>query len=364
MQSSKVFIDESGNTGDDLLNLDQPIFALVGVGVDAKAERKVKSAIVNLRKKYCIAKGQELKGQRLLRGRKKWLIKDLADAIFQSDGMVFLVLVEKRFNVCSFIVDDLFDPAYNDNCDNSWTHFRPEKIQIAEIFYDHLSGETLRLAAQFLRSGQGITELFERLLHELRSVNYSIPLAQTVSGVRSHLEHLSAVVASISGANQDIEVASGVMNSPNYFSFFDLMNKAEFFYSQRRARARLIFDSARQFDESFAAAFRRLKRARRAVLYERPGSIPFILGYRAIRDFTTASSNRTPLLQCGDLLATGIAQTVKKINAGGSPEDQVDFALLGLPGALGPFFTCIVSARLVSRMASALSNPLSRNLRP
>lgn len=361
MKLSKVFIDESGNTGDDLLNLDQPIFVLAALGVDKKAERLIRAAVANLRKKHRIQAGRELKGRSLTQGRGRRLIKEVVDAIFANGGIVFLELVEKRFNICTFLVDDLFDPVYNDNCDNSWTHFRPEKVEIAGIFYQRLSSGTLRIAADFLRTGQGVEVLFEHLLHDLRHARSRIPIVQIVSGARGHLSEWASVVASVSGENRDIDVGAGVMNSPNYISFFDIMNRIEFFYRRRREGARLIFDSSRQFDASFAAAFRRLKNARATVLYDRPGSIPFILGYRAIRDFATKKSDKSPLLQCSDLIATGIAQTVKSVGAGREVHDELGIQLLGLPGALQNFCNCVVSTQLMSSMASALSKALSRS---
>lgn len=358
----RVFIDESGNTGSDLLNLQQPIFVLAALGIDASIEPRLVSKIVELERKYQMSEERELKGASLLRGRKRTLVDEILKAIFDAEGVLFLEIVEKRFNVCTNLTDDLFDPEYNDACDNSWTHFRPEKPELAELFYENLSEKTVRAAARFFRTGEGLVDVFAGIRRDLAPVKASIPVLDLLAGADGHLQKLSEVVASVAAKNKEIEVDKGVVHSPNYFCFLDLMNKIEFLYRQRRRQAELIFDSAPQFDRSFAIAFERMKNARRAVIVEKRG-VPLILGYSAVRKFSAASSASTPLLRCCDLVASGIALSLTQAATSSRSLDEVGVRLATLPVMLkmqtaDRFCSWVISQRMLSRIASSCRRSL------
>lgn len=351
-----VFLDESGNTGSDLANPEQPIFAFAAIGVDGGQFTRIETGISRLKKKWVIPERQELKGAAILKGRRRPIVKEVLELLLK-DAVLFVEIVEKRFAICTYLVDDLFDPVYNEKCDNSWTFPRPEKPAIAELFYENLSEKTLRAAANFFRTGKALIPVFEGILHEIRKVSSSIPATKLLTGARPHLNELSSVVASVTQKNDEIGVAKGVAQSPNFFSYCDLINKTENFYRRRRKTVEVVFDSAPQFNRSFANYFERLKSARPTIVHF-PGKERFVLGYKAIQKFATGSSEDIVLLQCCDLLATGVAQAVQEAGSGKFSGDETGRAMLSLPIELlrseGRFCSWFASQRLTSRVGRAL----------
>ena len=47
-----VFMDESGNTGSNLLDRSQPVFTFVGIGIDNTYLNGIKNELLSLRRRY------------------------------------------------------------------------------------------------------------------------------------------------------------------------------------------------------------------------------------------------------------------------------------------------------------------------
>jgi hypothetical protein len=254
-------------------------------------------------------------------------------------------------------VEDLLDPEFNDECDNSWTHPRPEQPQIAQILYNRLSNETITLAGTALRFGGDLKVVLERVLAETRGVRSKIPIRRLLTGAKPHLDHLSSVIASVVVKDENLGVDTGVVQSPNFFAYTDLINNVENFYARRDSMVRLIFDSSPQYNRSYAKYLERLRNAPRTVL-SFPGKQPLIFGYTAIQSLDTGDSKRVALLQCADLVAPGIARTLAAAIKGISPKTETEKFLLSFPVAQHLRFgselsSWVVSDQLVSALARA-----------
>ena len=92
------------------------------------------------------------------------------------------------------------------------------------------------------------------------------PLRHLLLGAKPHLAVAeSSVIASVAKANEQIGVGTGVVQSPNFFSYASLINNVEGFYGMRDESVALFFDSkSGQYDKSFALYLERLRRAARA----------------------------------------------------------------------------------------------------
>jgi len=168
------------------------------------------------------------------------------------------------------------------------------------------------------------------------------------------------LITSVMNRNDNIGVDHGVMNSPNFFSFHDLMNKIEVFYGQRNETVELIFDSSPQFNRSYELAFERMKHGRPSI-YEFPGKIPLVVGYQYIERFKTGDSAHSSLLQCSDIVSSAITATLCDLGSGRLPRGGLSLALLGLPlglqsgGLNDTLCSWIVSRQMTSSVMSALS---------
>lgn len=100
-----VFCDESGNTGLDLLNADQPLFSLASTNLDADVCRQLTAPL--LRQGQTEAKYSKLKGT--ARGQTALL------ELFSSPALtVKFYMADKRYYVITHLVDKLIEPPLHE----------------------------------------------------------------------------------------------------------------------------------------------------------------------------------------------------------------------------------------------------------
>ena len=112
---------------------------------------KATDAILRIEKKYNFG-AIELKGADLVkRPRGQAMLREVTEALGKGGGIPYAYVVEKRYAVCSKIVETFFDPAYNPKIPNSDT-WNPEKRQAdAQFFYDHDGGQLIEQFAEAYR---------------------------------------------------------------------------------------------------------------------------------------------------------------------------------------------------------------------
>lgn len=103
-----IFCDESGNTGLDLLNVDQPLFALASTNLDADTCRQLIAPL--LRQGQAEAKYSKLKGT--VRGQSALL--DLFSSPALTVETVKFYMADKRYYVITHLVDKLIEPTLHE----------------------------------------------------------------------------------------------------------------------------------------------------------------------------------------------------------------------------------------------------------
>jgi len=151
----KIYFDESGFTGNNLLHPRQNYFAYASVATD---DDEAKSMVEKLIKKYNI-QGGELKGANLVKfakGRKA--ITEILDAF---DGRIKISISDKKFALAGKFHEYIFEPCYSDI--NSLFYGIGFHRFIANVLY-----------MEFTARGAGAEELFsefESLMREGNSKN-------------------------------------------------------------------------------------------------------------------------------------------------------------------------------------------------
>lgn len=148
--SQKIYFDESGYTGNNLLHPSQKYFAYASVATD---DDEAKTLVEKLIKKYNI-QGGELKGANLVKfakGRKA--ITEVLDAF---DGRIKISVSDKKFALAGKVHEYIFEPCYSDI--NSLFYGIGFHRFIANVLY-----------MEFTARGAGAEELFaefESLMRE------------------------------------------------------------------------------------------------------------------------------------------------------------------------------------------------------
>src|SRR5580698_458587 len=99
-----VYCDESGNSGPNLIDEQQPCYVLAGVLSPSEGDEWLVAILDELRRDYNIV--GEFKGSRLLERARGWrLVGDLVAAIAQRGGLLMYHVVEKRYAIAAKVVE-------------------------------------------------------------------------------------------------------------------------------------------------------------------------------------------------------------------------------------------------------------------
>ncbi|MFP3801991.1 DUF3800 domain-containing protein [Paraburkholderia sp. SIMBA_027] len=104
-----LFCDESGNTGVDLLNADQPLFALASTNLDAERAAALVGPL--LRQKQVEAKYTKLRGSR---DGQAALLKFFSSPEL-SPATAKALIADKRYYLITHLVDKLIEPPVHEN---------------------------------------------------------------------------------------------------------------------------------------------------------------------------------------------------------------------------------------------------------
>ena len=304
-----AFIDESGNAGDYLLD-DQSIFCIVGIVVRESRVQQLSELFRQLKFDYGFSPDQEVKGARLIRNRNSTLVKKACELVLTEGLPVVATVVERRFMICALIVQDFFDPVYNPFVNDAWTFDLEIQRELADHFYDHLSEGTIALAGRALVRGD--TADLEELQVRVRSDLSMHPrlkgldIVGTLSGLDDFVQELgNAIRESREPQGLPLRLGRGVARSPNVVAYLDIINTLESIYGRGDTVVDLVFDSSRQFNQSFSD-WLNVRKDAPPVSVVFPGRTPLIIGFRSLATFSATDSRDAPLLQCADCFAAGI----------------------------------------------------------
>lgn len=186
--AQKIYFDESGFTGNNLLHPTQNYFAYASVATEDEEARKV---VEKVTKKYNI-QGGELKGTNLVKfskGRKA--ITEVLDAY---DGRMKISISDKKFALAGKIHEYIFEPCYAD---------------VSALFYKIGFHRFIAnvLYAEFITRGAGAEDIFaefERLMREGSSPDLETIFSS--SAVPQHSDSIRLIREFAQMRHQDIRI--------------------------------------------------------------------------------------------------------------------------------------------------------------
>ncbi|WP_447767397.1 DUF3800 domain-containing protein [Pseudomonas kilonensis] len=184
--SQKIYFDESGFTGNNLLHPRQNYFAYASVATNDDEARTVVERII---KKNNI-QGGELKGKNLVKfakGRK--IITEILDLF---DGRIKISVSDKKFALAAKLHEYIFEPCYSEV--NSLFYGIGFHRYIANVLY-----------MEFVSRGAGADELFtefEKLMRE--GEGHNLEAIFSSSAIAEHSEIIKMIREFAQKRNQDI----------------------------------------------------------------------------------------------------------------------------------------------------------------
>ena len=301
------YIDEAGHTGDDLIKSDQLFFTMGALGIPIKDAPVIEAMVETLKEKHRI--DFELKGKKLIGSKFEPIIPEIFNELFSTNFLPVFTVLEKRFMIAGKIIENLFDPAYNDNTDNSWTFPIPQKAQAANYFYNTLSQSTIEVTSIAMQKGKltDIKHAYDLICRETRNRKYN----KILKGAEVHLSELSDILIAMAQDNPN-QAKGPVLNSPNYTIYYEHLNKIEHLLRQRKVKGNLIFDSSREFNEPFGKLFQQLKTIKKKTKMEFPDQTLYF-GFTNLMSFDHKDSKETIFIQLADILATAVNSFFRKL---------------------------------------------------
>lgn len=320
-------MDETGNTGPNLLDPSQPVFIEGGWWVSNENRWDAKARVKELERKYGFSM-REVKGSQLIKHKRgKQFIHAVCSAIGQAGCIPFMYVAEKRYSACCRIVETFFDPAYNPRIPNEDTWDPELRQEQAQIFYDvdsHLIDAFAR--AYRVKDGQlmrqNVLDWRDEFLHRNRG-----DFAERIEGVLAEIE---SEMRSEAQAGQSIPRAMDTLN------FALVVGAIQHVELDVPGVYVIIHDETAAFQPAYDYIFSLLKqrKADPAVIQMKDGR-KFKAGLEKVEDLRFATSEVEPLLRAADYLVAGTRQFIHLARQG-EPIDKTlsEIAFAGVGGIL------------------------------
>jgi hypothetical protein len=213
------------------------------------------------------------------------------------------------------IVENFFDYVYNDNTDESWTYKSDTKINLANFFYDTLTNDTLKsIHLAFLSTNvEQIRNSFRQIINEIKDKDYEFNIASIMIGAENHLEFLSDSLSKVNAKNTFARgVPKNTINTPNVTTFFELIGRLEKYLTERKIKAKLIFDNSEQFNQVFRELISKMNKVpRKRIAISKDDFLQ--VGFKYLIEYEVKESKDTLGLQIVDLFTSIINHVFSKI---------------------------------------------------
>ena len=302
VHNAHAYCDESGNTGANLLDPNQPLLLvggwLVNDGFIEVAEQVVREYIKILK-----PRDKELHGVRLLRsevGTRGML--NLMHDLYKLYCAPICQIVEKRFLLVGHVFEIFMNPRLNPNIPYSFEDMWESKRELAEKVYS-LPDEVL---AEFAEAYDTLDRSL--LLDSLRNITTALSLrleTKLVDLMLGSLPNIDTIIDYINTGR--VHFDSITLNTPNVASFHMFFHSVEHIGRMAEIpKITLVHDESPQFSDAFRMIFEEFRDdSRNEVFREGPWSYVY-RGFESLKDLKFADSKDEPLLQAADVFISAM----------------------------------------------------------
>lgn len=322
-----VYCDETGNSGGNFLDTEQPFYVLAGwILPDTKVSDT--SIIMQLKQQLSIT--DELHGVNLIRRKKgQRAILNFFKQLGKYGAVPIFIIAEKKYVIAAKVIETLLDPMYNDLVGNEYTYDNVMKKKLAEKIYE-LSYETLSefAGAYSQYDTSSMIKAIKRLVSELDGSNQH-DLSRKITGslkyIRENLESEKDTHHSLPNK------AMASLNVPVIISYLTMI---EVFGRGMNSKLALVHDKTKQFEEAYQDIFNMYSKASPTVFKLTDGT-PIVFGFKSLTSLTFKDSKECDWIQAADLLASAIGKCLKTVykEENFTPE-ILDIAINTLPALL------------------------------
>lgn len=307
MKQYITYIDEAGNTGDNLLDLHQPLFVLASVSVPtdklAQAKQIREAHFLTVKEK----EETEIKATKWYKASKKQRAMLLLLQELQTLGSkLHIVVVEKRYMIIGWAVDTFFDYENVGSNDMSFVNDTNKRRATADYYEQNCSDEELIIIGQSLRNPTRDGFL------------YAIDILRQHAPEQSCVDILNCADRHVDGLLDAETIPDGlfgdsVLHTPNLTSLHSLGNMIARMCKEQVAQTSFIFDDCSLCNKAFYELYKIDSNIKND--FSMPTTCHFTWKDRVV-SFKTANSKSEPLLQASDVLATCTNKMLQKVSSG------------------------------------------------
>ncbi len=308
MKQYITYIDEAGNTGVNLLDLQQPLFVLAAVSIPVDKLSRAKQ----IRETHFLAAKEkeetEIKATKWYKAPKKQQAMTLLLQELQALGAkLHLVVTEKRYMIVGWAVNTFFDYANVGSEDTSFVNNGNKRRATADHYEQNCTDEELTVVGQALRKPS--REEYLRAIDILRQRAPEKSSVDILNCAERNVDELLAVET-----KHDDLFSDSVLHTPNLTSLHTLGNMIAQMCKEKDAQTSFIFDDCSLCNKAFLELYKIDSNVKEDF------SIPTIPDHFTWKDrvlsFETANSKKESLLQAADVLATCSDKMLQKVASG------------------------------------------------
>lgn len=311
-----VYCDESGNSGANYLDPEQPFYVLGGWMVPTTAIVEATVAVEKIRQECCPQR-EELKAAVFLKNEHR---KRDAVALFKALGDLgcspLIVAAEKRYCVAGKVVETFLDPAFNKKLRPGFTSDTLTKRELANTLLSALPGLVLDHFAEAYRHPS--SEAFMRSLKEVaESVKDRINL-ELCTCIEGSLPEIVAIAESEDPSGSTLGKISQSVNLPVLMAFLLLVENLGRIGAIKVAK--VVHDEQTVFQDGMKELYR-LHRNAEDFVVEFPHSEVLYSNLAHVPALELASSRHHALIQASDVLAGVVNHLMIVSSLGGTPSE-------------------------------------------
>ncbi len=345
-----LFCDETGNTGSRFLDPAQPIYAEGGWFIAHKHVDAVANAVVAAERTLG-ASATERKGAELVRrpGGQAFL-RQVCEAAGMAGAVPFIIVVEKRYAVCTKIVETFLDPDYNPQVAVSETWDPAKRQADAEMFYARDDSLVQEFAEAYrLMDGPRLKTNAQNWVTLLRACRLP-DQAERVAGVLPNLERSIEIDRG--------HLASGWfpagMDSLNVFVVSDVL---QFVEQHCPYPCDIVHDQTASFEPLYQFVFGMYSKGDAFAVEMRDGR-RVCAGFKNALSLSFQDSKLSPTIRAADYLLAGTRKFIQLALAGQDIPEPLTHVALAAFGTLllGAFSTVYPSIDAPPELARIMAS--------
>ncbi|HVV82237.1 MAG TPA: DUF3800 domain-containing protein [Kofleriaceae bacterium] len=349
----RAFLDESGNSGANLNDQDQPVYCVAGFVGPTTGDAIASTILAQASSELRVDLGKELKGAKKLKPDRPqgWrFVRRVLQLLGESGCIPFLALAEKRFVIAAKIVETFLDPFYNRDAPPQFGYDLDVKQDTASMLAGLPEGVLERFAVAYRkRDAAGLASALAEIILDVQRTDPA--LAAALGGA-------VGIEGTLAEAEASVDVGGAGMGSLNLPMFVSMIDMLETVCGAVGAQdVTVVHDESREFAPVFSKIYGALRNATPALVELSNGST-LTFGYRALTALEFRSSETSPGIQLADLIAASARVSATAALRGKSLCADASFVgghLMGLALVSEPkVATLVISSDFATRVVGPL----------